>query len=432
MTGCGGHAAGDYGPGGRRRDGRRFFRGMEAAVTDQLENAWERFGLLYDLGVSQADFVAALSPMNYLIDTTDALRESLQNQADANRDALFYTQATANANTELASTLGEAGTKYEELQQSATAYYSSLQEQQKKALNIQQFLAFADTLKSSEKGTNDYSIAFGNLIRIARELGYVFDGTSEDLDRITNSVNLQASGLTDTADDLETTRASLAATITELLKIEGLPAEVVANLKDMFVDLDNSIPRIESINVWGDFFDGYKEQFKAGLDDAQTEVEDALGTWDDEIADTLASVFRFALNNLNIDDAAVGENLAKGLIDAIASIASSAETSGLFNTVSEFTNNILKGALVRRMKRLTPRCLPGRSCLTPTAVSSHSSWETWVSRLSRLQRSPRSCGMYTIRLISYHLYTAQTRTACARWLPDTQKPQWKSATANRP
>ena len=317
--------------------------GMEQAIG-QIDALWEAFGSR--LGMTKEEFVAAISPIDYLTVGLDDLITSLEAQAAANREAMFTAGESAQANTALAESLGEAATKYEELKNSHDDYYSALTGQENKSFAIQDWLADSEKFKTMSADTEGYAETLASLISVAAELGYVFDGTPEDLQRITDAVNLQAAGLSDTADDLESVRAGMVATINELLQAEGLPEDARINLNGWLADLDESMARLEGLEDFSNFFDGYKERFTSALDAAREDILDTVGgSWSDELADGLSLAMRYALGNMGIEDPELGEQIVTALIGSIATAASDETIADAMETITAFTEAIQSGLI---------------------------------------------------------------------------------------
>ena len=275
------------------------------------------------------------------IEDTTALMEE---QAATHRKEAFEAGVNAQAHDELAGSLGEAGAKYAELEKNYNDYYNALQKQENKTFAMQDWLAESKTFKGMTEDTDGYAEALANLQGIALELGYVFDGTPEDLRRITDAVNLQTAGLSDSAEDLESVRAEMVETITELLATEGLPIDEENSLKAWLADLDESMVRLEGLEDFSNFFDGYKEQFTSELDAMKEDILDMVGgSWSDELADGLSLAMRYALGNMGIEDEELGADIVFALIDSIAAAASDADMEAAMETITAFTETIQKG-----------------------------------------------------------------------------------------
>ena len=147
---------------------------------------------------------------------------------------------------------------------------------------------------ADDKRLGPLKLTLVELASLANELGLSFDGTAADLERTNAAIEEQAAGMAGAADDLESTRQAIQATLNEYIKDGVLTNYELLDLSAMFASLDSSETRTQALAAISSFFDGFEDQFDAGLEDAKAafnatlEGEDFGGTWSDTLASQLS------------------------------------------------------------------------------------------------------------------------------------------------
>gem|GEM_PF-1239046 len=316
--------------------------GMENAVK-KIDDAW--YVIRDVIPITREQFVSLVSPIDYLIGDMDALTESILAQAAANRDAMFYAQATQNMTSGLATTLGEAGARYDKLLESVQAYQEELADHAKEAEAIATWQRLGGELEELTKGSDEYTAKLREMQQAALDLNLSFDGTEAGLDYTNQDVEAKANGLIEATEVYAETRRELMAAVRELMSLGPgvLIDDAITSLIALYRVLGASSGEIRGLEAFGNFFDEYQEQFDEGLDALKEKITAELGNWNEDLAGQLSLVFRYALTNLGIEDPELGTEIASSLIGIIGDAISDGETAALFETLSEFTEHVMQG-----------------------------------------------------------------------------------------
>ena len=348
------------------------FSGMEQSIR-QIDVLWET--LKNDLNMSKEDFIAAVSPINYLVGGLDDLKISLKATAKGILEARSFTVENGNA-------ANEVKDRYTELKDSVDAYYELLDNQAAMAANIQKWREMVGQLQNLQEAFGDIAeaakdnnipnsfqvddptiglkgwqnlndqmtdvktesdVLLANMKAVALELGVGFDGTDKDLENTSKSIDTLADGFEDAANDIESTRQTLQSEIKALYDQAETDTDKLTLWK-MFVSIDGSEGKTQTLEAFGDLFDQYRERFESGLDALKDDACSAVnGSWSDELADGLSIAMQYALGNMGIEDPEIGEQIVTALIDSIAAAASDEAMADAMETITAFTETIQKG-----------------------------------------------------------------------------------------